>query len=639
MDTALTYRRIIEEARLANNCGVGSGGFQPGNTCARGGGGGGESPAARRTGRRTPERAARMVEIQREIKRERNLPASRDQLSPEKYQYIRRLATRRETDEFTRQQRAAAAQRPAAPAAAPAAPVSPAPRPAPAPAPQRPPSPSIPTAPVVDAASFPRTAAYIRRVSEAARAGDIDAVKAVPRFMGMSTRSRNARAWHENVIAAMRESQPSRPAAQVQQPAPTPQAHPAPATPNPAQLEDKAALAAKEARLASEKERLVAYSTSRRSEIIAQHSPQIAEARSAEQAALAAAESARRALEQARARRVGAETSQNTALAAASRDAERAVNQARERLSQVRSRKQELAIGKHNTTLKDKDGKVIYSPETFKPKAEPGRNVRATTSPTDFVASVRRMNDSGVERTAKIFNATIPPGASIEQKSNILRDAMVKSAHTMIADLPGKWTVSVDPNNNSVSFMSDDGTDITRTFSITNGKKEVYHAYFANGGRGGDESKTFFRNSIGVYDALGIETIKVTANIDRGGYVWGRYGFVPATTQCLQSLQRVARAGLDKLKTSGSYNQMAYNAKKNERLVPGAKISAEKHAELMAYANSTNPRDMFKLFDAREGNVKIGAELFMGRQTFWSGVLNTKTRDYDRFKAYAASGK
>ena len=59
--------------------------------------------------------------------------------------------------------------------------------------------------------------------------------------------------------------------------------------------------------------------------------------------------------------------------------------------------------------------------------------------------------------------------------------------------------------------------------------KEAYSAYFKL-----DRSST--KSSIGkqvlggnveTYEKMGIEKVKVTANIDVGGYAWARYGYVP----------------------------------------------------------------------------------------------------------------
>ena len=500
-----------------------------------------------------------MVELQRQIKRERNLPPDRAAgLTPEKYQYVRRLATRRETDEFTRRQRAGQPATPPAPAV------------------------SLP-ARAVQAAAQPTPA-----------------------------------------------------------PTPAPPARPASPTPTPArnasdEEREKARLAAKEQAALTQKQEARANANREVAAVGERFRNEISSVRTAEAAAQAAFQQAQAALTAATQRVSEAVARRSTAEREARVRAEGAVTAAAQNLQRVRSQRQVLAIGKHNTTLV-RNGKTIYTPETFKPRSPVGANVRASTSLGNFIRSGAALRGSqDLDSKAKLFGAKVPNNATHEQKLEALHGAMVKTAHEMVADTPGRWTVAVSPDG-QMSFQEEQsGASITRKFSVRNGEPEVYHAYFANGGEGAGMSKSFFRNSIGVYDRFGIKKISVTANLDRGGYVWGRYGFVAANEGEHNTLRSIARNGLERLLNSGSYNTKAYNPKKDESQPVGTKISPEKYAELMRVLESSNPRDMFKIFDAKEGKLKIGAELYMGNHTFWSGVMDTRTRDYDRFKAYAAA--
>ena len=102
------YTALVREVRLANTGQPCGDSFIAGGLECRVGAG----DAQRAGSRRTPERQARIVEIQREMKREQGLPQDRSQIPAAQFASIRRAADRRETNQFQRAQRAQA-QRPA----------------------------------------------------------------------------------------------------------------------------------------------------------------------------------------------------------------------------------------------------------------------------------------------------------------------------------------------------------------------------------------------------------------------------------------------------------------------------------------------------------------------------------------------
>ena len=63
-------------------------------------------------------------------------------------------------------------------------------------------------------------------------------------------------------------------------------------------------------------------------------------------------------------------------------------------------------------------------------------------------------------------------------------------------------------------------------------KKEAYSAYFklTKSATGDDTGKRILGGNIEAYEAMGITTVKVTANIDVGGYAWAKYGYVPTAS-------------------------------------------------------------------------------------------------------------
>lgn len=64
-----------------------------------------------------------------------------------------------------------------------------------------------------------------------------------------------------------------------------------------------------------------------------------------------------------------------------------------------------------------------------------------------------------------------------------------------------------------------------RTLSV--GGKSVHHDYLelVKGQTGGGMAKGMFRDALPVYEKLGLKHIDTTANLDAGGFVWGRFGF------------------------------------------------------------------------------------------------------------------
>jgi len=417
-------------------------------------------------------------------------------------------------------------------------------------------------------------------------------------------------------------------------------------------------LKAEEARLISEKARNAAAGAAAVQPIAARHRDRIAAARAATAVAAAEAERTRLASEAAQRAAQAASTAAQAARASHGRAEERArqavadkrqeaaganpaarqaVDLARQRLSEGRFKRSAAAVGPAHTTLKDTDGTVIYTPESFRPRNPVGANITGTTSSRDYAG---RMNDNQLRDAAKFFGGTVSANATRAELEAAAYKAIKDVAHTMAADLPGKYTIRLGmERDRHVIHIEAPGTSITRSFFTVNGKKEVYHSYFNNGGKGDDASKQLYRTSLGVYDKLGISKITVTANISRGGYAWGRYGFVPVHAHDLAGLKDIAVRGLKKLLETGSYNADAYNPNKGETRKPGAKISQEMHDKLLKLASSGDPRDILKVFDAKEGDVKIGAELFMGGHVHWSGAIETHTADYDRTKRYTVSGK
>lgn len=104
----------------------------------------------------------------------------------------------------------------------------------------------------------------------------------------------------------------------------------------------------------------------------------------------------------------------------------------------------------------------------------------------------------------------------------------------------------------SASFLDAAGRQIGETTRYLNfDKKTVKHSYLSinREHRDGGITKDLFASMISTYKDLGMEKVKVGANIDVGGYAWGRYGFIGGPGDLAHLQQRVRNAMNDRVST------------------------------------------------------------------------------------------
>lgn len=77
----------------------------------------------------------------------------------------------------------------------------------------------------------------------------------------------------------------------------------------------------------------------------------------------------------------------------------------------------------------------------------------------------------------------------------------------------------------SVDLFGAECVDVER--SIDTQRKKVDHTYLklGSGDQGGGAVKKMFAEVVPLYQKMGLEKITTHANLDAGGYAWGRYGF------------------------------------------------------------------------------------------------------------------
>src|SRR5262245_7504320 len=142
-------------------------------------------------------------------------------------------------------------------------------------------------------------------------------------------------------------------------------------------------------------------------------------------------------------------------------------------------------------------------------------------------------------------------------KSNILLDPDTQTDAKKLEKFLLRWNNSVDlvPEEFKKEFLgglaatmrmyyNDRNDQLTISGQILDEDKKViaeysrdidfddnyaYSAYFKikKGETGGGAGKKMLAGNVAMYQKLGLDKLKVTANIDVGGYAWARYGYLP----------------------------------------------------------------------------------------------------------------
>lgn len=147
---------------------------------------------------------------------------------------------------------------------------------------------------------------------------------------------------------------------------------------------------------------------------------------------------------------------------------------------------------------------------------------------------------------------------------------------------------------------------IERNLRSVDGKREVYHAFFKAPKelQGNGLSKRVINIYYEQYKKAGIDKIKVTANIDVGGYAWAKYGFsAPEQYQILNAL---------------IYNKTASKITNQQYFRIVNKIKDHFNA------NPGKPFPMRKIANLGRTTDQYGKRVLLG--TNWSGELDLSNR-------------
>ena len=207
--------------------------------------------------------------------------------------------------------------------------------------------------------------------------------------------------------------------------------------------------------------------------------------------------------------------------------------------------------------------------------------------------------------------------------------------------------IEISSRNVEVSFRGTHGEDIRRNFiKNANGTFFVYHALFKAGTQQGKgNAKQLFRNSVGAYQILGVNQIKVSANIDIGGYCWAQFGYIPVNRTAWESLKYDIKSRLERIQ-QGGYRVKSNNFRPNTA-PPGAPSNevginyiASPYSQTMenkikTLLASDDPYSIWKLSDLRIGQRNIGKELMI--HLGWGGIIDlNNSRQMHRMVQYTA---
>ena len=263
-------------------------------------------------------------------------------------------------------------------------------------------------------------------------------------------------------------------------------------------------------------------------------------------------------------------------------------------------------------------------PDIFKPRNPVGANI------------------TEIRATEAVFNAA---GRFFGQPPEEVKKLM----QTLVADYNSRFSMrmTADRDGVVVSFSGEHSEAITRKFTKNaNGDFSVYHAYFDAGRQTGDgNGKQLFRTSLGVYEALGVSEIKVSANIDVGGYCWARFAYIPSSAAAWDNARQAFKERLNRIQ-QGNY-QVITNAY-TSNTAPAGQPSNHKGinyvaapyppnvlAEINAILDDPDPYALWRLADMKHNGRSVGKELMIHQS--WSGKIDLNNpRQMHRLVQYIA---
>jgi hypothetical protein len=208
-----------------------------------------------------------------------------------------------------------------------------------------------------------------------------------------------------------------------------------------------------------------------------------------------------------------------------------------------RERAKTQATEQANASAKAEEEKKVATEEAAKPKT--GKSKKPATKGDFEKAKIRyRMDEGGDEKFLQSWNEKI--GMDPDEFKRTFTGGLQDRVDMRVVLRGNEFSVTGDIRN-------EDGDRIGEfTREIKPDKHEAYSAYFKleRAATGDDTGKRILGGNVEAYEAMGITTVKVSANIDVGGYAWAKYGYVP-TPSAWSSLSGELEEKLDSIEGGG----------------------------------------------------------------------------------------
>ena len=232
--------------------------------------------------------------------------------------------------------------------------------------------------------------------------------------------------------------------------------------------------------------------------------------------------------------------------------------------------------------------------------------------PAEWFGAVHKSGDILTERIPPWFSSLAPMKNTSEFVSKMLGGMAPRSLTTRF-DKNGAYI-----NGNLVGDGGKYLGHINRQIDLK--KKTAYHQSLElmPDAQGKGLAKEILANQIELYQKIGLDRVSLTAGLDRGGYAWAKYGFLP-TPGYWASLRGDLQRSLMQLSNHGKITKQQFDA-------------------VQPLLQSEDPHSMWAISDVTSPTADgrpLGKQLLSG--TGWSGQLNLKDKDsMERFNAYVA---
>ena len=223
--------------------------------------------------------------------------------------------------------------------------------------------------------------------------------------------------------------------------------------------------------------------------------------------------------------------------------------------------------------------------------------------------------DAGEKSKGTIFNIDEQKLHPAIEKTILGREGRLKAMVEHFAkSVPGDFTVilnsAVEPDTHvpylKAVMLGDNNVNIVDTYRNVDGELEVHHDLLKlpSAMQGEGIGKNLLRAELEQYEKLGVDKVKLFANIDVGGYAWAKYGYT-----------------LDE--DSASYfHSMIQGRLENIGADQAVKDLVKDVIDKRTKDGKLDGKVIWDIADLKQGDHKLGAEILLGDDIGWEGELD-----------------